>query len=121
VLAFSGCGDVRVTFGDPGCGHHGQPGIVVEFFAVADGSPVAVAATGTLTDGPYVERMVPAGSRPVVPGRTYALAGAFGRDGIYDVRVETGSGEVLTWRAIRVVSDRCGPFTVYLRGEVRVP
>jgi hypothetical protein len=120
-VALAGCGDVRVSFGDPACGHRGQPGVVVEFFTVYDGSPVSVAAVGTLTDGPYVERMLPVGSRDALPGRTYALAGAYGRDGIYDVRVETGSGEVLAWRAVRVASDRCGPFTVFLRGEIRAP
>ena len=76
---------------------------------------------GTVTDGAYVERMVPAGTRDALPGRTYALAGAYGRDGVYEVRVETGSGQVMGWRAVRVVSDRCGPFTVFLRGEVRTP
>ena len=112
---------MRISYGDPGCGDRGQPGVVVEFFSSFDGSPVAVAAQGTLTDGPYVERMVAAGTRNALPGRTYALAGAYGRDGVYEVRVETGSGEVLFWRAVRVVSDRCGPFTVFLRGEIRNP
>ena len=120
-LALAGWGDVRISYGDPGCPHRGQPGVVVEFFSAFDGSPVSVAVQGTLTDGAYVERMVPAGTRDALPGRTYALAGAYGRDGVYQVRVETGSGEVLGWQAVRVVSDRCGPFTVFLRGEVRMP
>lgn len=117
ALVLAGCGDVRIGFGDPAC-REGQPGVVVEFFSRSDGRPVAVAATGTLTDGPYVEHMVAVGTRPVLPGTTYALAGSYRRDGIYEVRVEISSGEVLTWRAIRVESDRCGPFTVYLRREL---
>jgi hypothetical protein len=91
---------------------------VVEFVARGDGRQVAVDASGTLRDGPFVEQMRPAGHRFAGAGRTYALAGGYRREGIYDVRVETAAGEVLTWSSIRVAGDRCGPFTVVLRAEL---
>ena len=119
--ALYGCGDVRITVGDYHCPDGAPPAIVVEFVAAADGAPVAVEAGGTLRDGPYIEQMVPSsGSRYAGPGRTFALAGGYDREGIYDVRVETSLGEVQEWTRIRVQADRCGPFTVVLQARLRV-
>lgn len=92
----------------------------MEFVARGDGRPVAVAATGTLRDGPYLEQMSPTTDRFAGHGRSYALAGGFRREGVYEVRVEIAGGEVLQWSRVRVTGDRCGPFTVVLRAEVAV-
>ena len=94
--------------------------MVVEFVSRGDRRPVAVVATGSLRDGPFSERMRPADQRFGGTGRTFTLAGGFGREGFYDVRVETGAGERFAWDRIRVVGDRCGPFTVVLQAEVAI-
>lgn len=114
----AGCGDVRITYGDFHCPADPPAAVVVEFVARADGRPVAAGATGELRDGPYVERMSPTTLRHAAPGTTFALAGGYGREGIYDVRVETAFGEVVTWNRIRVAGDRCGPFTVVLQAPL---
>ena len=119
LLALAGCGEVRITYGDQHCGGD-PPGVVVEFVARSDGRPVAVGATGVLTDGPYVEQMSPVEARYAGPGRSYSLAGGYGREGIYDVRVQTSAGEVLTWSRIKVAADRCGPFTVVLQAALEL-
>jgi hypothetical protein len=118
LATLAGCGEVRISYGDFHCPSDPPPGIVVEFVARNTGSPVAVDATGVLSDGPYVEQMSPTVARHAAAGRTYALAGAYDREGIYDVRVETAFGEVLTWSRIKVSSDRCGPFTVFLQASL---
>src|SRR5690606_24099645 len=116
-MVAAGCGEVHIAYGDYHCPDD-PPGVVVEFFARDDGRQVAVAASGTLRDGPFVEQMKPAGHRFAGAGRSYALAGGYRRQGIYDVRVETAAGEVLTWSRVRVAGDRCGPFTVVLQAEL---
>ncbi len=113
----AGCGDVRIAYGDYHCPAD-APAVIVEFVARDDDVPVAVPATGTLRDGAYVEQMRPHSHRFAGPGRAFALAGGFGRAGIYDIQVETGSGEVLEWSRVRVSADRCGPFTVVLQARV---
>ena len=118
LITFAGCGEVRISYGDFHCPRDPPPGVVVEFVARSDGSAVAVGATGTLTDGPLVEQMVPLNVRHAAPGLAYALAGGFDRDGIYDVRVTTAFGEVLEWSRIKVSADRCGPFTVILQARL---
>lgn len=118
VAAVSGCGDVRISYGDTHCPRDPPPAVVVEFVARGDGRPVAVGATGVLTDGPVVEQMFATNTRYAGLGRTYALAGAYDRAGIYDVRVETAFGEILNWTRIKVSSDRCGPFTVVLQAPL---
>jgi len=116
--SMAGCGDVRIAYGDYHCPRDPPPAIVVEFVAAADGTPVAVGASGTLRDGGFFQQMTPASSRFAGPGRTYALAGGHDREGIYDVRVETSRGEIHEWSRIRVVADRCGPFTVVLQARL---
>jgi hypothetical protein len=116
ILA-GGCGEVHLAYGDYRCPED-PPGVVVEFVARGDGRQVAVAARGTLRDGPFVEQMRPADHRFAGAGRTYALAGGYRREGIYEVRVETAVGEVLTWSRVRVAADRCGPLTVVLQAEL---
>lgn len=117
-LILAGCGEVHLSYGDYHC-HDDRAGIVVEFFGRDSGNAVAVDATGTLRDGAFVEQMRPTGHRFAGNGRTYALAGGFDREGVYDVRIETSLGEILEWHRIRVARDWCGPFTVVLQAEVR--
>jgi hypothetical protein len=121
VVLLSGCGEVRLTYGDYLCPDDEPPAIVVEFVAAGDGGPVAVQASGTLRDGAYVEQMVPtSSSRHAPPDRSYGLAGGYGRSGIYDVRIETALGELQQWSNVGVQADRCGPFTVVLQARLRV-
>lgn len=115
-FAAAGCGDVRISYGNYHCPDD-PPGVVVEFVSRGDRRPVAVAATGVLRDGAFVEQMQATGFLAGL-GRTYALAGGYGREGVYDVRVETAAGEAFAWNRIRVAGDRCGPFTVVLQAEV---
>ncbi len=119
ALALAACGDVRISYGDYHCSHDPAPGIVVEFVARDNGRPVAVGATGTLSDDILIEQMRPSDSRRGLgPERTYALAGAYDREGVFDVRVETRAGEILQWSNVRVAGDRCGPYTVVLQAEL---
>lgn len=116
-FAAAGCGDVHIAYGDYHCPEN-PPGVVVEFVTRGDRRPVAVAASGSLRDGAFVEQMQATGQRFAGAGRTYALAGGYRREGVYDVRVETAAGETFAWNRIRVAGDRCGPFTVVLQAEV---
>ena len=56
ALATAGCGEVRITYGDHHCSGNPPPGVVVEFVARSNGSPVAVSATGVLRAGPIRSR-----------------------------------------------------------------
>jgi hypothetical protein len=114
----AGCGEVRIGYGDQRCLREPPPGVVVEFIAKGDGTPVAVGASGLLRDGAYLEQMTPLNTRPAAPGSTYALAGGFAREGIYDIQVQTSFGEVVDWSRIKVAADDCGPFTVVLQAQV---
>lgn len=44
--------------------------------------------------------------------------GAYDREGVFDVRVETRPGEILQWSNVRVAGDRCGPVTVVLQAAL---
>jgi hypothetical protein len=118
AAALSGCGEVHLTYGARPCPDDEPPAIIVEFVASSDGEPVAIQASGTVRDGTYVDRMVPTGSHRAAPGRTYALAGGYGREGSFDVRVETAPGEIREWSRVPVHGDRCGPFTVVLQARL---
>ncbi len=106
-----------VSYTNQQCPEDDPPGVVVEFVAHGDRRPVAVGATGLVRDGSFLEQMRATGQQ-FAGGRTRALAGGFGREGVYDVRVETAAGEEFAWNRIRVAGDRCGPFTVVLQAEV---
>ncbi len=121
VVGLAGCGEVRLTYGGYPCGGD-LPAIVVEFTSRSSGQPVAVVASGTLIDGSYIERMTPISAYPAYPqGASFALAGGYSRQGVYDVQVRAGSGENLNWSGIRVSADRCGPLTVVLQARLAYP
>lgn len=119
VAVTAGCGDVRVVYAEFSCGHEVPPAVVVEFVG-AGGDPVAVDATGALRDGSFVEQMVPSQRRFTKAGGNFALAGGRGREGVYDIRVETSSGEVISWSRVKVEADRCGPLTVVLQARLNL-
>lgn len=117
-FAAAGCGDVRILYTNQQCPDD-PPAVVVEFVTRSDGRAVAVSASGSLQDGSYFEQMRATGQESgSAAGRTFALAGGYGREGVYDVRVETRAGERFAWDQIRVVGDLCGPFTVTLQAPV---
>ena len=116
-LVAAGCGDVRVLYTNQECPDD-PPAVVVEFVSGRDRRPVAVDASGSLRDGTFFEELQATGQQSAGTGRAYALAGGFGREGVYDVRVETRTGESFAWDRIRVARDFCGPLTVVLQAEV---
>jgi hypothetical protein len=120
--ASAGCGEVYLSYtsGDY-CPTDPPPAIVVRFVSAIDLHPVAVVAAGTLFDGRYGEPMALESRRPPGTGRTFSLAGGFGRTGIYDVDVQSGSGERFRWQRVQVDGDVCGPFTVVLQAPVQQP
>ncbi|MGE0801132.1 MAG: hypothetical protein AB7G13_31160 [Lautropia sp.] len=88
---------------------------MVEFHSRRDGRRIDVAATGMVTAGNFSEPMVPVDTRGAAPGRSFALAGARDRSGVFDVRVTTEAGERFDWTDVRVARDFCGLYTVVLR------
>jgi hypothetical protein len=116
-LAAASCGDVRILYTNQQCPDD-PPAVVVEFVSAGNRRAVAVEASGSLRDGPFVEEMRASAQQPGAVGRTHALAGGFGREGVYDVRVQTRAGEAFAWDRIKVDGDFCGPLTVVLQAEI---
>jgi hypothetical protein len=120
VALAAGCGDgYDDRYG--GCDPYLYPAVAVRFVYALDLQPVAVAAVGTAFDGRNVEEMTSPEPGYSVDGRTSVLEAGFGRPGVYDVSVQTASGERFDWVGVRVAGDACGPFTVELEAPVRSP
>ncbi|MGE0314523.1 MAG: hypothetical protein AB7P21_23150 [Lautropia sp.] len=121
----AGCGPGHYYYSDGfylydgySCPRNVQPAIIVEFVARGDGRRVAVGASGVLADRGYTEQMVAWDRQAAIDGRTDSLAGAFGRPGVYDVRVRTQFDEVHEWDRVVVYGDNCGPLTVVLTAPI---
>lgn len=121
-LLLGACGEVFLSYTSGStCPPDPDPAVVVRFVSAFDARPVAVVAAGTTFDGVRAETMAREDRRYAGTDRTFSLAGGFGRAGIYDVDVQTSSGERFVWRRIEVPGDYCGPFTVFLQAPVREP
>lgn len=125
LALLTGCGPGHYYYSDGyyaydgyNCPRDVQPAIVVEFVSQQNGKRVAVGATGTLSDRGYTEPMVAYDPQVAIDGRTDSLAGAFGRPGVYDVRVSTEFNEVHEWDRVVVYGDNCGPLTIILRAPI---
>jgi hypothetical protein len=67
-----------------------------------------VAQDGTFTDSLLIVRYEGA---DIVPA---ALGGAYGRPGMYTLRVERPGYQLWDTAGVRVIADECGPITVHL-------
>lgn len=118
ALGLAACGSDHYH---DGCNPAYFPAVAVHFVDARDNRRIAVSALGTIYDGRYLEEMTSPESGYSVNRRTTVLEGAFGRTGIFDVVIETASGERFEWPGVRVAGDYCGPYTVELQAAVRYP
>jgi hypothetical protein len=96
-------------------------GVVVQFFDAGTGAAVSLIASGTLTEGNYVEPMNANNSQPVSQ-----ISGAFNRPGTYSVavaasRTVTTPQQNFTFNNVTVsrTADGCGVTPVFLRANVQ--
>jgi hypothetical protein len=96
-------------FAPGGCATLIEPGVVVEITDARSGLPRAGRSTGVVVDGAYVDSLVPAGfSDPADPvGSMTSRQGAFGRAGVYSLRVQSDGYQTWTLSGVRVKSDGC--------------
>lgn len=118
VAMAAGCGGD--DYGDYyDCNPNFHPAVAVTFYDARTSQVIVVSARGTAYDGRVVEEMTSPDPNYSIDGRTSVLEAGFGRPGIYDVSVVTGSGERFDWPGVRVSGDACGPFTVQLQAPVQ--
>jgi hypothetical protein len=105
LLLLLGCGgdDICITQPDP-------QAVQVIVVSREDGAAVIDGLRGTLQDGAYLEEM------SVWEGNK--LGGAWGRAGIYDVRVEASGFEPWVKEDVRARRDECHLITVRLTAEM---
>ena len=102
-----------LPFAPGGCATVIEPGVVVEIKDARTGVPLAGRSTGVVLDGAYVDSLVPAGfSEPTDPvGSMTSRQGAFGRAGVYSLRVQSDGYAAWMLSGVRVKSDGCSVVT----------
>lgn len=120
--ALTACGGDGARPGDDqrACTAIATAGIVVQFFDAAGGGAISVIASGTLTEGSYVEQMNANNLQPV-----NQISGAFNRPGTYNVtasasRTATSPQQNFTFNnaVVKRSADGCAVDTVFLRANM---
>ncbi len=117
ALLGGGCG------GSYGCAGVVLPAVEVYVFDARTGAPAAEGATATVRDGDFVETLqVHVTSYPEPPnmqGVPLSFAGAYGRPGVYTVRVEKAGYQPWEVTRVRVRNDRCGVLGARLEARLQ--
>ncbi len=114
LLVLTGCEDPIVD--SVNCPAVVEPAIVIEVRDAQTGAPEADSALGLLRDGDYVDTMRVTGVTS--EGAPLSLAGAMGRAGTYDVRIEKEGFRPWTRENVTVASGNCGPQTRRFTAEL---
>ncbi len=115
VVTTTACGN---SAGGYACPALARPGVIVEVRDAATGGPLG-GARGTVTEGAYVDFLVPYRPSSTDPVTAVSLKAADNRPGRYSIEVKRDGYQ--TWTLAGVVADRdeCGVRTTRVRADLR--